>query len=853
MRHKLRVFTAVVLTAVLLLSVSLISQTPVAAAQKTVSITKQPSSVTVYSGQVAKATVTATGKGLKYSWYYRDAGKSSFAKTNTFKGNTYQVEMNTSRHGRQVYCKITDKYGNTVKTKTVTLSMRKTLKIMKQPVNASAYSGNTTKVTVKASGFGLKYSWYYKDSGASSFSKTTTFKGSAYQVKMNSSRHGRQIYCKITDKYGKTVKTKAVTLSLRKTPKITKQPTSVSAYVGDEAKVSVGASGEGLTYSWYYKNAGAKSFAKTSTFKGNTYKIEMTASRHGRQVYCVVTDKYGKELKSKTVTFSALLQTADVTCNDCKEKDGGTYFEDKTLFTQTKQLSSMPLTFEAVFSLTEDDIRENKMLTLDRYTDYKETVLFSNDDTYEKCVVFSVTEHGNPKLILRERDVYRKASHIVFDKVNVFSLKPVHLAITLDHANNKANCYINGELKQTINSIPKAVKAPFTPTYRYVVAGDYYDSNPNHFIGQLHSLSVWTDIRTKEEVNFDATVGIDTSDKALAAYYDMTRCNACLKNDLSSKANHLTTEKLWLNKNEIEPIGEYDFSFAVLGDTQELSEDEPQAFTRLYEWLVENKQSQKIEYVLGLGDITQKSYAYEWEHAKEQIYKLNGNIPYLLSRGNHDYDTVENGVVTAGYNKTFNDGIYNQQLTGVMTEGDVSNAYRTINICGIDYLFITLDFGPNAQMLSWADSVIEAHPDHRVIIITHGYMYRDGTTLDVGDAYCASKYPLKDRKDEQATKPSLDGDKMWEQFVCKHPNIQMVLSGHDPCQHVVYRQDKGEHSNTVTQMLIDPQGIDAFYEPSAMVAMFYFSNNGNHLTVRYYSVEHDCYGTQRSQFSIDLN
>ena len=147
--------------------------------------------------------------------------------------------------------------------------------------------------------------------------------------------------------------------------------------------------------------------------------------------------------------------------------------------------------------------------------------------------------------------------------------------------------------------------------------------------------------------------------------------------------------------------------------------------------------------------------------------------------------------MTAGFNKTFTDGIYDASLTGTIADGDLRNAYRTINICGIDYLFLTLDFGPNAEMLQWADSVVSAHPNHRVIVTTHGYLYRDGTTLDSEDAFPASSGPIRDRKEEQAEKPSLDGDDIWEQFVSKHANVQMVLSGHDPCQHVVYRQDKG--------------------------------------------------------------
>ena len=128
--------------AMLLAVVLLLPGIPVSAAKKALTIKTQPTSVTVYSGQTAKVTVKASGDGLKYAWYSCNAGASKFTKTGTFKGNTYEAEMNTSRHGRKVYCKITDKYGKTAKTKTVTLSMSTTLKIMTKPANTNFMKSN---------------------------------------------------------------------------------------------------------------------------------------------------------------------------------------------------------------------------------------------------------------------------------------------------------------------------------------------------------------------------------------------------------------------------------------------------------------------------------------------------------------------------------------------------------------------------------------------------------------------------------------------------------------------------------------------------------------------------------------
>ena len=121
---------------------------------------------------------------------------------------------------------------------------------------------------------------------------------------MDSSRVGRQVYCVVTDKYGTSVKTNTVTLGMRNPVKITAQPVSITVAKGTTATVKVGASGDGLTYKWYYKNKGASAFSLTNSFTGNTYSVAMDPSRSGRQVYCIVSDKYGNSVKTNTVTLN---------------------------------------------------------------------------------------------------------------------------------------------------------------------------------------------------------------------------------------------------------------------------------------------------------------------------------------------------------------------------------------------------------------------------------------------------------------------------------------------------------------------------------------------------------------------
>ena len=179
------------------------------------SIVSQSQSVWVPEGQKVTVTVEAEGDGLTYKWYYKNPGESKYTYTSSFVGNTYSVIMNEDRDGRYVYCKITDSYGNTVKSKTVSINMQTPLEILTQPKSVRVDEGATAKVTVKAQGDGLTYKWYYKNPGATKYSYTSSFTGNSYSITMNDSRDGRYVYCRVYDKYGNFIKTNTVSLRMK--------------------------------------------------------------------------------------------------------------------------------------------------------------------------------------------------------------------------------------------------------------------------------------------------------------------------------------------------------------------------------------------------------------------------------------------------------------------------------------------------------------------------------------------------------------------------------------------------------------------------------------------------------------
>ena len=341
----------------------------------------------------------------------------------------------------------------------------------------------------------------------------------------------------------------------------------------------------------------------------------------------------------------------------------------------------------------------------------------------------------------------------------------------------------------------------------------------------------------------------------------------------------------FFTKESIDP-DEYAYSIAVIGDTQSLVDsdvknagnaDYKPRLEKVYNWLVDNKDSKKIEMVLGLGDIVETwnsaeypdAFRAEWEHATSEISKLDGNIPYTLVRGNHD--TVEgfNTYVGAmdGYLSQFE-----SEDAGFMYEDSYDTSYRRITLGTTDWLIITLDWATTGAELDWAGKIISENKDAQVIITLHSYIFHDMTLDGDGDTQDTAKHNPDWDDSIDPTSPDNDPDLVynpsgiWERLVSKHENIKFVLSGHVANGNMIHSQVLGDNGNTVTQMLVNPQGIDLdrnYPGGCGMVCMLYFREDGtlastsewdgNNVSVEWYSTIKDQYFKDENQFDLDLN
>ena len=290
-----------------------------------------------------------------------------------------------------------------------------------------------------------------------------------------------------------------------------------------------------------------------------------------------------------------------------------------------------------------------------------------------------------------------------------------------------------------------------------------------------------------------------------------------------------------------------DFTFVLLPDTQNEAQFFPLVLSSQTQWIVNNRGSLNIQGVFGLGDIVNDgASAAQQGNADSAIGMLDtANVPYFLAIGNHDYDGGEDAGVVAravtGFNQWWGPARYagKNYYQGNFPSGSNENFYGVLTINGKQYLILVLEFIPRTTSLNWAASVVQANPDKEVIVITHSFLFVDGTTADRCDT-------------EDKPRADNDGEQMWESFVSKHPNIIMVVNGHLTAGEAARRADLGVNGNLINSMFsnyqTDANGGDGW------LRIVTFHPGANTISVQTYSPYLNAYRTDSdNQFTVNYH
>ncbi len=481
--------------------------------------------------------------------------------------------------------------------------------------------------------------------------------------------------------------------------------------------------------------------------------------------------------------------------------------------------------------------------------------IYDSDDSFS----MEITSNGNPRFVWRVSKT-EKASFTV-KNVDVRTDKWIHLAFTRDVRVNVINCYINGVLAGR-KYVDDGALADINMKVPAMIGSDYTDDfvlslneNPK-FKGYIANARVYSEVLPLSAIVSDIKgfkagnlLGcVDFLSGETGEYYEQTGIGAFdAYGWKSAQAEDYTVSD--------------GFTVAVLGNTQMMlakaedgqgrdlyDENYDQTYNVFYKnvrWLIDNKNALNLEFVMHMGNMTDNlnNAQASTKGVKELEYGMSfmdmlttAGIRWSLNRGNHDggFDATHTGLYDAGY--SYSD--YAALADGTYNSSDMHSAYYTFNADGRKYLIISLDLEPTDAELNWANALISANPEKRVIITTHAYIGADGKLLTntLGGAQ------------------NNNGVAVWEKCASKHKNVIMVLCGHANGVNVVKSERIGDNGNKVYQVMIDESRMEFFgSRQTGVFALLNFAETGNRINVSYYSAAEKGYFRTCNQFSVELN
>jgi len=204
---------------------------------------------------------------------------------------------------------------------------------------------------------------------------------------------------------------------------------------------------------------------------------------------------------------------------------------------------------------------------------------------------------------------------------------------------------------------------------------------------------------------------------------------------------------------------------------------------RHIDWILENRETQRIAFVSHVGDIVEKDREVEWEVAATSFKRLLGIVPFGLTVGNHDMTSKGDAhLFQAVFPKSlfadqpwYLESYEHDRADEPFVSRNNVNSAQLFSAGGVDFIFVHLECNAPDDVLAWANRLIRSHPKRRALISTHmdlGIVKKPKTQ----DGFI---HDPKGRMEwtKNHGKQGNTAVEMWEKCYQLHPNLDFVFSG----------------------------------------------------------------------------
>jgi hypothetical protein len=194
---------------------------------------------------------------------------------------------------------------------------------------------------------------------------------------------------------------------------------------------------------------------------------------------------------------------------------------------------------------------------------------------------------------------------------------------------------------------------------------------------------------------------------------------------LTLTAKAATSEALSSPATADSSVSGGNFSVIWITDTQYLAQNHPTYFTSLCQWIVNHASTYNVKMVVHTGDLVDtEGNQTQWANANTAMsVLLNAGIPYTWNAGNHDYNAT---CWIGNQYAAFEPAVMAQKSYWVDSASDGKSTAVQFNVDGQDFLIVNIAYQADNSTLTWANSLLDSHPDSHAIVTAHFYLNRTG-------------------------------------------------------------------------------------------------------------------------------
>lgn len=513
-------------------------------------------------------------------------------------------------------------------------------------------------------------------------------------------------------------------------------------------------------------------------------------------------------------------------------------------------------------------------------------VMHTSFNTFEALIKISNTTHGhigsifsndtgqnsNYSTIDVTSEGYLRVSWnggegaFIFDEFNLKNGCWNFVTFVRDKANDQVRYYVNGDLITTIN---------VTLTDTYVRERPMFGCDPKRwrkskmpFQGHIKYAYGYLDARNQTEIRDDFhnldDVNYESRGSSLLFSYEFTPNLREIKDGSAFRNNLYFTTNDYYYKQDF--YDTKDYTFSILGDPQMVVSYHNHygnyigALDTTMDYLIDHVDDQKIVMTMCTGDLanmqsssTEKQKNYEWNYVGKTFAKLDNKVNYIVTPGNHDYDTITKVDHTLEYmNAEGRFPLSKFQVFdyygGAYDETNIANTYYLLEAGGVKYLFLCLDYGPTDEVIAWADTIVKTYSDRRVVLLTHSYLTHYGDIVKSGESGAPSNSGWKDTEGLTVN----DGEDIYNKLIYPNDNFFMVVCGHVVADDILLHKSPTKGGNTVYEFMVNAQGLLINDGLDSLMGLFTFDELNQSIFIDYYSTYHQKSYNVQNHFEVSF-